>query len=123
MKLRLLAMGVLIAVSLTTGGGQVCAGSAGKPVSAKKLDALTNAALVAMKKRAAELKVSGVAVVSYAEGDSIRGWTSKMAVLGRMKDAPSATDKGNNLLAIAYAKAAEMADSSSKTAVPRSVHP
>jgi hypothetical protein len=27
-----------------------------------------------------------------------------------MKDAPSATDKGSNLLAIAYAKAAEMAD-------------
>ncbi len=33
-----------------------------------------------------------------------------MMVVGRMKDNPSATDKGSNLLAIAYAKAAEMAD-------------
>ena len=33
-----------------------------------------------------------------------------MIVVGRYKDAPTATDKGSNLLAIAYAKAAEMAD-------------
>ena len=33
-----------------------------------------------------------------------------MLVVGRMKDNPSATDKGANLLAIAYSKAAEMAD-------------
>jgi hypothetical protein len=33
-----------------------------------------------------------------------------MLVVGRMKDDPSATSKGNNLLGIAYAKAAEMAD-------------
>jgi len=110
MKIRLLAMAILIAVSLTTGGEYARAASADKPVSAKKLDALTNAALDAMKNRAVELKVTGVAVVSYAEGNSIQGWTSKMVVVGRMKDAPSATDKGNNLLAIAYAKASEMAD-------------
>jgi len=66
--------------------------------SAKKVDALAEAALAAMKKRAAELKTTGVAVVAFAEGESIQGWTSKMAVVGRMKDAPSATDKGNNLL-------------------------
>jgi len=78
--------------------------------SAKKVDALAEAALAAMKKRAAELKTTGVAVVAFAEGESIQGWTSKMAVVGRMKDAPSATDKGNNLLGIAYAKAAEMAE-------------
>jgi hypothetical protein len=94
-----------MAVSLT-----VSAASAPKPVSAKKFDALADSALAAMKKRAAELKVTGVAVVAYAQGDSIQGWTSKMAVVGRMKDAPSATEKGNNLLGIAYAKAAEMAD-------------
>ena len=33
-----------------------------------------------------------------------------MLVVGRMKEDPKATDKGSNLLAIAYAKAAEMAD-------------
>ena len=86
------------------------AASVPKPIGAKKFDALADAALDAMKKRAAELKISGVAVVAYAQGDTIQGWTSKMAVVGRMKDAPSATDKGNNLLGIAYAKAAEMAD-------------
>jgi hypothetical protein len=101
---------MMIAVSLAASEGNVRAASAPKPVSAKKFDALANAALTAMKNRAAELKIGGVAVVSYAQGDTIQGWTSKMAVVGRMKDAPSATEKGNNLLGIAYAKAAEMAD-------------
>jgi hypothetical protein len=110
MTKRQLATGLLLAVSLAAGAGTVRASAAPKPVSAKKFDALANAALDAMKKRAAELKITGVAVVAYAQGDAIQGWTSKMAVVGRMKDAPSATDKGNNLLAIAYAKAAEMAD-------------
>jgi hypothetical protein len=110
MTKRQLATGLLLAVSLAAGAGAVRASAAPKPVSAKKFNALANAALDAMKKRAAELKITGVAVVAYAEGDAIQGWTSKMAVVGRMKDAPSATDKGNNLLAIAYAKAAEMAD-------------
>jgi hypothetical protein len=110
MKIRLLALGVVIAVSLAASEGHVRAASAAKPVSAKKFDALANAALDAMKRRAAELKVTGVAVVSYAQGDSIQGWTSKMAVVGRMKDVPTATEKGNNLLGIAYAKSAEMAD-------------
>lgn len=110
MKIKLLAMGMLIAVSLASGDGRAGAASAPKPVSAKKFDALANAALTAMKARAAELKITGVAVVSYAQGDTIQGWASRMAVVGRMKDAPSATEKGNNLLGIAYAKAAEMAE-------------
>jgi hypothetical protein len=49
-------------------------------------------------------------VVAYAQGDSIQDWTSKMAVVGRMKIAPSTASRGNNFLAVAYAKAAEMAD-------------
>jgi hypothetical protein len=110
MKTRQLATGMLLAVSLASSEGTVRAANVPKPVTAKKFDALADATLAAMKKRAAELKITGVAVVSYAQGDSIQGWTSKMAVVGRMKDAPSATEKGNNLLAIAYAKAAEMAD-------------
>jgi hypothetical protein len=110
MKTRLFAIGIMVAVSLAASQGTVRAANASKPVSPKKFDVLANAALNAMKKRAAELKVTGVAVVSYANGDTIQGWTSKMAVVGRMKDAPSATEKGNNLLGIAYAKSAEMAD-------------
>lgn len=81
-----------------------------KPVSAKKFEALADHAIAAMRQRAAELNISGVAVVSYAPGDSIQGWTSRMAVIGRRKDDPTATSKGNNLIGIAYAKSAEMAD-------------
>ena len=78
--------------------------------SAKNFDEAANAALLKMRQRADELSIGGVAVVAYFEGDSIQSWSSKMAVVGRMKDNPSATDKGANLLSIAYSKAAEMAD-------------
>ncbi|MGA3068989.1 MAG: hypothetical protein ABSD43_02135 [Terracidiphilus sp.] len=88
----------------------VPAAKAPKPVSARKIDELTDAALAAIKNRAAELNITGVAVVAYAQGDSIQDWTSKMAVVGRMKIAPSTASRGNNFLAVAYAKAAEMAD-------------
>lgn len=81
-----------------------------KPVSAKRFDALATRAIAAMRARAAQLNITGVAVVSYAPGDTVQGWLSKMAVVGRMKDAPTATSKGNNLIGIAYAKSAEMAD-------------
>lgn len=79
-------------------------------------------ALKAMRARAAELHISGVAVVAYSGGDSVDSWSSKMVVVGSMTHAPSATDKGSNLLGIAYAKAAEMAatlkDSGSGTRPP-----
>ena len=78
--------------------------------SAKHFDSAANAALLAMKQRAAELNITGVAVVAYFEGDTIQSWTSKMLVVGRMKDMPTATSKGSNLLGIAYAKASEMAE-------------
>ena len=71
---------------------------------------LADAGLLAMRQTAETMKVGGVAVVSYFDGDRIEAWSSKMLVVGRMKDEPSATQKGNNLLAIVYAKAAEMAD-------------
>ncbi len=66
-------------------------------------------ALQAMRARAGQLKISGVAVLSFSDGPSLLGWTSKMVVVGRDQDAPSAKDAGANLLAIAYAKSAEMA--------------
>jgi len=97
-------------VSVAAGEEAVPAAKALRPISARKIDELTDAALAAIESRAAELNITGVAVVAYAQGDSIQDWTSKMAVVGRMKMAPSATGKGTNFLAIAYAKAAEMAD-------------
>ena len=68
-------------------------------------------ALAAMQARAAELKIKGVATVSFSEGDSVQSWSSKMLVVGNLKTGPSKNDPlGANLLAIAYSKAAEMAD-------------
>ncbi|HUD15132.1 MAG TPA: hypothetical protein VMQ56_15880 [Terracidiphilus sp.] len=100
------AAGMLLATSMALAAG---AANSPKPVNAKKLDALEVQALEAMKQRAAELKVTGVAVVNYAPGETVQAWTSKMAVVGRMID-PKASANGNNLLGIAYAKSAEMAD-------------
>src|SRR5579863_7758708 len=106
MPTRLPVLAALIALTLTVAATEL---RAAKPPSAKKLDALESQALEAMKQKAAELKISGVAVVSYAPGDPIQGWTSRMAVVGHMTDL-KASEKGNNLLGIAYAKSAEMAD-------------
>jgi len=115
MKMKLLVFVMMLIAGIATVGGYSWANgllSAHKPDSraAKHFDTVADRALVTMEKRAGELKISGVAVVAYAEGDSIQGWSSKMVVVGRMKDAPTADSKGNNLLGIAYAKAAEMAD-------------
>jgi hypothetical protein len=73
-------------------------------------DTVANSALMAMRARAEELKIGGVAVVAYFPGETLQSWSSKMIVVGRYKDAPTNADKGSNLLGIAYAKAAEMAD-------------
>jgi hypothetical protein len=81
--------------------------SAGK---ANNFDATADAALEAMRSRAQQLGVTGVAVVAYFEGETIQAWSSKMIVVGKYRDEPTASDKGANLLGIAYAKAAEMAD-------------
>jgi hypothetical protein len=72
-------------------------------------DGAANMALKAMKSRAEALHITGVAVVAFAEGENVASWSSKMLVVGNMSKPPSQNDKGSNLLAIAYAKAAEMA--------------
>lgn len=71
---------------------------------------VADGALDAMRAKAQAMGIGGVAVVAYFEGHTIRSWSSKMLVVGRYKDDPTATDKGSNLLGIAYAKAAEVAD-------------
>lgn len=110
MKKRLLAIAILLVVSLTAGSASTHAAGVTKPVNARKFAGSADAALTAMKARAAELKITGVAVVCNAQGDSVQEWISKMAVVGRMKDVPSGAQKGSNLVAVAYSKAAEMAD-------------
>ena len=76
----------------------------------KVFDEVADTALIAMTQRAEELKIQGVAVVAFVEGESTKAWSSKMVVVGSMKNAPTEKDRGANLLAIAYAKAAEMAE-------------
>ncbi len=99
------ALAAMLALSTLTTLGQ----KAPKPMSAKKLDALEQTALNAMKAKAAELKVTGVAVASFAPGETIESWTSQMAVVGRMTDPAASDAKGNNMLGIAYDKSGEMA--------------
>lgn len=81
-----------------------------RATSQSDFESAANDALARMKERAEELKIAGVAVVASFEGESVRSWSSKMLVVGRMKDLPSAGSQGANLLAIAYAKACEMAE-------------
>ena len=80
-----------------------------KVVNGKHFDAAAQAALAAMKARAGEQNIQGVAVVAFAPGDSIQGWLSEMAVIGHLTQSSNG-EAGNNLLGIAYAKAAEAAN-------------
>jgi hypothetical protein len=79
-------------------------------VSSPGFDANANEALTRMRAKAEQMGVTGVAVVAYFEGSPIQSWTSKMLVVGQYRKDPTETDKGSNLLGIAYAKASEMAD-------------
>jgi len=78
--------------------------------SGRNFDVAADSALRVMAKRAEELKIKGAAVVAFIEGESTQAWSSKMVVVGTLKNAPNGKDRGSNLLAIAYAKAAEMAE-------------
>lgn len=78
--------------------------------SARVFNDLADQALLAMKQRAEELKIKGVAVVAYVPGDETLSWSSKMLVVGQLKTSGSTNNPGSNLLAIAYSKASEMAD-------------
>ena len=102
---------VIFTAFLFAGSPILCNAKSPKPIPAKKFDAAAQSALAAMKTKAAQLNIAGVAVVAFSPGDTVEGWTSQMAVVGRMTD-PKASEKGNNLLGIAYAKASEMARTS-----------
>lgn len=107
--LLLVAVGVLSIVGAGLIRNQVRAAQFAEK-SGHGFNALADEALAAMKKRAGELKIGGVAVVAYFEGDEVKAWSSKMVVVGKRKDEPSTGNNGANLVGIAYTKAAEMAD-------------
>lgn len=108
MRMMRLVCGALLVVGMAMVGREAMAANPAKPINTRKLDALEAQTIEVMKQKAAALNIQGVAVVSFAPGDSIQEWTSKMAVVGRMTDL-KASANGNNLLGIAYAKSAEMA--------------
>jgi hypothetical protein len=110
MKRYILALLLAALISPALGVAQTSPDASQTATAANSFDVVADAALAAMKAKAQRMGVGGVAVVAYFEGDTIQSWSSKMIVVGRYKDLPTATDKGSNLLAIAYAKAAEMAD-------------
>jgi hypothetical protein len=62
-----------------------------------------DACLDLIEKEAKDIPMQGVAMVAYIPGETTAAWTSKMRVVGKL------ADEKVNLLAIAYAKAGEMA--------------
>jgi hypothetical protein len=71
---------------------------------------IADLALRAITKRAKELNMKGTAIVAVSEGDPIQSWTSKMLVLETFKKVPAGDEPAMNTIAVAYSKAAEMAD-------------
>ena len=60
--------------------------------------------LLVMDQAARNMSVKGVALLAFIPGDTTKNWISKMWVAGAL------TNGSANFLAIAYSKAAEMAD-------------
>lgn len=108
--ITLLPLGLLLAGIVWPAPAQTGTNAPRSAIESKSFDMTADAALAAMKDQAQKMGVGGVAVVAYFAGDTIQSWSSKMIVVGKYKDDPTATDKGSNLLGIVYAKAAEMAD-------------
>ncbi len=106
----LLPLGLLLAGMVWPALAQTGTNAQQSVIESKSFDITADAALAAMRDQAQKMGVGGVALVAYFAGDTIQSWSSKMVVVGRYKDDPTATDKGSNLLGIVYAKAAEMAD-------------
>ncbi len=101
MTLRLM---LLIGCLLLLGCAEERAGSASAPAGVDFAHT-ADQALEAMRAHATEMKVNGAAVVIHLTGEATTSWESRMVVVGTF------LPKGEtNVLAVAYAKAAEMAD-------------
>jgi hypothetical protein len=101
-------LSLFLLIALSTFGQPTPVSTDMKPT--RIFDEVADSALASMTKRAQELKIHGAAVVAFIQGDVTQSWSSKMVVVGSMKDDPTEKGHGNNLLAIAYSKAAEMAE-------------
>lgn len=61
-------------------------------------------ALSVIEEEAKKISINGTAIIAFIPGEKTESWTSKMKVIGFF------TNKDSNTLAVAYTKAAEMAD-------------
>ncbi len=111
-KSHLLVTAVFMLVIFFPAGAQNNPGIKGEKILIKNGDNC----LALMEEAAREMSVKGVALIAYIPGDSTTKWVSKMSVVGALRN------NSANYLAIAYSKAAEMADlykdSGSKTRDP-----
>jgi hypothetical protein len=109
---QLLVTAVFIFGMLFPASAQSDSGVKGEKILFKHGDS----SLALMEEAAREMSVKGVALIAFIPGDSTTKWVSKMSVVGALKN------NSANYLAIAYSKAAEMADlykdSGSKTREP-----
>ena len=97
-KNQILISFVLISLFIVNARSQT--GTKGEEAFSRHADAC----LLAMEKAALEISAKGVALMAYIPGDTAKTWISKMLVAGSLRN------NSANFLAIAYSKAAEMAD-------------
>ena len=98
---------VLLVLAITIGNFATASDSTGNKSIVKNGEQLflknADECLTIIEKAAQKLGITGAAVIAFIPGDVTASWVSKMKVIGRLAS-PNA-----NFLAIAYAKASEMA--------------
>jgi hypothetical protein len=101
MKKQLIILTVIISGGLyQTNQAQTKNTKAGEKIFIEQADQ----SLALIEQAAQKISIKGVAIVAFIPGEIAESWISKMKVVGNL------THDKSNLLAIAYTKAAEMAD-------------
>ena len=100
------ALCVVWMVGLSRAADEPASNSANSTSAAavSKFNEAAEPALQAMQKKAESMNMKGAALVAFIPGEKTTGWVSRMLVVGEFV-------KGkDNVLGVAYSKAAEMAD-------------
>ncbi len=90
-------------LALVLAGSVSAAETVPDPVA--RFHARADQALQAMQAKAASVRIRGAAVIACVPGERTRSWVSRMEAVGDF-----IIDRKSNVLAIAYTKMAEMAD-------------
>ena len=93
-------------LALVLAGSVLAAETAPDPVA--RFHARADQALQAMQAKAASVRIRGAAVIACVPGERTRSWVSRMEAIGDF--ITEYKDRKSNVLAIAYTKMAEMAD-------------